>query len=139
MGFLTSKYKESKHNMTNINTKNTPLFLILLTLLIVTLSGCGNSPETTNETNITSDETTTSEEETIDYSKHSNLIKIEGSKDLYYYSDTKIVYIAFDAHTYSFYIGDLAGHGYGFMSPYYSDNGKLCKYIDGDIVEVEWE
>ena len=81
MGFLTSKYKESKHNMTNINTKNTPLFLILLTLLIVTLSGCGNSPETTNETNITSDETTTSEEETIDYSKHSNLIKIEGSKD----------------------------------------------------------
>ena len=125
------------------NTKNTPLFLtlILLTLLIVTLSGCGKlsktTNETTNETDITSDETTTSEEGTIDYSKHSNLIKIEGSKDLYYYSDTKIVYIAFDVHTYSSYIGDLAGHGYGFMSPYYSDNGKLCKYIDGDIVEVE--
>lgn len=121
------------------NTKNTPLFLtlILLTLLTFTLSSCGKLSKTTNETNITSDETTTSEEGTIDYSKHSNLIKIEGSKDLYYYSNTKIVYIAFDVHTYSFYIGDLAGHGYGFMSPYYSDNGKLCKYRDCDIVEVE--
>lgn len=122
--------------------KKPPLFLlILLTLLTFTLSGCGKlsktTNETTNETDITSDETTVSEEGTIDYYKHSNLIKIEGSKDLYYYSDTKIVYIAFDTHTYSFYIADLAGHGYGFMSPYYSDNGKLCKYIDGDIVEVE--
>lgn len=71
--------------MPNTNTKNTPLFLtlILLTLLTFTLSGCGKlsktTNETTNETNITSDETATSEEGTIDYSKHSNLIKIEGS------------------------------------------------------------
>lgn len=114
------------------------LTLILLTLLTFTLSSCGKLSKTTNETNITSDETiTTSEEGTIDYSKHSNLIKIEGSKDLYYHSDTKIIYIAFDIRTFSFAVDDLVGHGYGFMSPYYSDNGKLCKYRDCDIVEVE--
>lgn len=28
------------------------------------------------------------------------------------------------------------GFGYGYMAPYYSKNGKLCRYIDGEIVEV---
>lgn len=89
-----------KGNLINMKNNNiyiiktyTFLLLILLTLLTVTLSGYGKLPKTTNETDITSDETTTSEEGTTDYSKHSNLIKIEGSKDLYYYSDTKIITI----------------------------------------------
>ncbi len=25
----------------------------------------------------------------------------------------------------------------GFLSPYYSENGKLCKYEDGKIIEVK--
>ena len=54
------------------------------------------------------------------YDIHSNLIAVEGEKDLYYYATTHIVYIAFS---------EVAGNrGYGYMAPYYSKNGKLCIY-----------
>lgn len=64
------------------------------------------------------------------YDNHSKLISIEGENDLYYYSTTHIVYIAFN---------ECAGNcGYGYMSPYYSENGKLCTYdiITKQIVEI---
>lgn len=55
-----------------------------------------------------------------DYDVHSHLISIEGENDLYYYSATHIVYIVFN---------ECAGYsGYGYMAPYYSENGKLCIY-----------
>lgn len=54
------------------------------------------------------------------YSAHSKLISIEGEEDLYYYSTTRIVYIVFDEYE--------PHAGYGYMSPYYSENGKLCIY-----------
>ena len=63
------------------------------------------------------------------YDIHSNLISIE--KDLYYYSTTHVVYIVFSEWgTYD---------GYGYMSPYYSENGKLCTYDTNtkQIVEIE--
>lgn len=25
------------------------------------------------------------------------------------------------------------------LAPYYSPNGKLCHYVDGEIVEIDWE
>lgn len=64
------------------------------------------------------------------YDDHSKLISIEGENDLYYYSTTHVVYIVFN---------ECAGNsGYGYMSPYYSENGKLCTYdIDTkQIVEI---
>ena len=64
------------------------------------------------------------------YDKHSKLISIEGENDLYYYSTTHIVYITFN---------EVAGYsGYGYMSPYYSENGKLCTYDTNTkrIVEI---
>lgn len=64
------------------------------------------------------------------YDNHSKLVSIEGENDLYYYSTTHVVYIVFN---------ECAGHsGYGYMSPYYSENGKLCTYnIDTkQIVEI---
>lgn len=52
----------------------------------------------------------------------SQLTYIDGL--LSYDINTKIIY---------YYFKDTAGSkGYGFMSPYYSENGKLCKY---DITE----
>ena len=55
-----------------------------------------------------------------DYDVHSHLISVEGEKDLYYYSTTHIVYVVFN---------ECAGYGgYGYMAPYYSENGKLCIY-----------
>lgn len=64
------------------------------------------------------------------YDDHSKLISIEGENDLYYYSTTHVVYIVFN---------ECAGNpGYGYMSPYYSESGKLCTYDINtkQIVEV---
>ena len=54
------------------------------------------------------------------YDVHSHLISIEGENDLYYYSTTHIVYVVFNEAT--------GNSGYGYMAPYYSENGKLCVY-----------
>lgn len=64
------------------------------------------------------------------YDEHSKLVSIEGENDLYYYSTTHVVYIVFNE-----YAGDS---GYGYMSPYYSENGKLCTYDTNtkQIVEI---
>ena len=47
---------------------------------------------------------------------------------LYYANDTQIVY-------YLVSYGQ-AYHGFGFMSPYYDSNGKMCKYENHSIVEI---
>ena len=49
--------------------------------------------------------------------------------DLYYYSTTHIVYITFN---------ECAGNpGYGYMAPYYSENGKLCIYDSENKAIIE--
>lgn len=45
---------------------------------------------------------------------------IKGHNQLYYDNETLIVYYA---------------TGYQ-LAPYYSENGKLCRYVDGEIVEI---
>lgn len=40
-----------------------------------------------------------------------------------------------DEETHIMYIYRSIGNN-GFMTPYYSKNGKLCKYEDGKIIEV---
>ena len=64
------------------------------------------------------------------YDEHSKLIAIEGENDLYYYSTTHVIYIIFNEAEYQ--------AGYGYMSPYYSENGKLCTYDTNtkQIVEI---
>lgn len=64
------------------------------------------------------------------YNESSKLISIEGENDLYYYSTTHIVYIVFNEFE--------SQVGYGYMSPYYSENGKLCTYDTNtkQIVEI---
>lgn len=64
------------------------------------------------------------------YDDHSKLVSIEGENDLYYYSTTHVVYIVFNEAEYQ--------TGYGYMSPYYSENGKLCIYDTNtkQIVEI---
>ena len=61
------------------------------------------------------------------YDNHSKLISIEGENDLYYYATTHIVYIVFNECA--------VNRGYGYMSPYYSENGKLCTY-DTDTKQI---
>lgn len=68
-----------------------------------------------------------------DYDIHSKLIKIEGEKDLYYYSSTHVMYIVFNEYKRGM------KSGYGYMAPYYSKNGKLCTYDTEkkQIVEID--
>lgn len=51
---------------------------------------------------------------------NSRLIEIANTTDLYYDANTKVVYIIFNEFT-----GDA---GYGYMSPYYADNGLPYLY-----------
>lgn len=63
------------------------------------------------------------------YDERANLIQIDD--ELYYYQSTGVVYIVFIEYT--------GNAGYGYMSPYYSANGKLCRYdlATRSIVEIE--
>ena len=74
---------------------------------------------------------TNTQEGLKDYNIYSHLISIDGENDLYYYSTTHIVYIVFNE-------GNNYG-GYGYMAPYYSENGKLCIYDvkAKEIIELE--
>ena len=88
------------------------LTVILGLSLCFGMTGCGTSTGSKN------------------YGNHSKLVSIEGENDLYYYATTHIVYIVFN---------ERAGNrGYGYMSPYYSENGKLCTYDTNtkQIVEI---
>ena len=82
------------------------------------ITGCASSIESKSYAGIKS------------YNKYSKLISIEGENDLYYYSTTHVVYIVFNEREYR--------TGYGYMSPYYSENGKLCTYDTNtkQIVEI---
>lgn len=51
---------------------------------------------------------------------HAGMVSIEGEDTLYYDPSTRIVYIMFEE-----YCGNM---GYGFMSPYYADNGLPYQY-----------
>lgn len=62
------------------------------------------------------------------YTENCNMISLPNSKGLYYREETKIVYIIFNE------VG--AGSGYGYMAPYYSENGNLCKYENGKLIEI---
>ena len=66
------------------------------------------------------------------YSKHTNnrLLKVPNQHDLYYDANTKIVYIIFNEFS-----GSV---GYGYMSPYYADNGFPYVYnaTSGTLEEI---
>lgn len=58
------------------------------------------------------------------------MVEIEEHPYLYYDYSTHIVYIIqLDEN-----IGNYKAAG--FMSPYYSENGKLCRYENGNLMEI---
>ena len=83
------------------------IIIILGILMCFSLTGCASLSDTF--------------EGEKNYDVHSHLILIEGENDLYYYSTTHIVYIVFNE------VG-ISDRSYGYMAPYYSENGKLCVY-----------
>lgn len=104
-----TKIKNKRSREGKDKMKKKILTVVLGLALCFGMTGCGNLAGSKN------------------YESHSKLVAIEGENDLYYYSTTHIVYIVFNEYT-----------GYGYMSPYYSENGKLCTYDveNKKIVEI---
>lgn len=61
------------------------------------------------------------------FGTNSRLSQIDN--DLCYDIYTNIVYITFQT--------GVGRSAVGYMSPYYSENGKLCRYVDGELIELE--
>ena len=86
--------------------------IIIMLLLATMLTGCEN--EHSGYTG---------------YGSFGSLLPCKTEDTLFYDRSTKIVY---------YVMMDYTGYkGYGFMSPYISKNGRFCRYIDDEIVEVE--
>ena len=78
--------------------------LVLVILIVLSMTACSTSPGSKN------------------YEEHTNnrLIQTRVDKNLYYDPNTKIVYIIFN---------EAIGYkGYGYMSPYYANNGLPYVY-----------
>lgn len=54
--------------------------------------------------------------------------------DLVFDEDTKVVYYQYLQYSTGFYSTKTPVVGY--MSPYISENGKFCRFIDNKIVEI---
>ena len=63
------------------------------------------------------------------YETTSGLVEITGQKNLYYDSNTKIVYFMFNEY--------LGNQGYGYMSPYYAPNGFPYRYDANNQTLIE--
>ena len=47
-------------------------------------------------------------------------------------TDTRVVYYMFSTYETAGY----SGYGYSYFAPYISENGRFCRYIKGEIVEI---
>ena len=63
------------------------------------------------------------------YEAENHLQPIDGYTYLVYDPDTLIIY---------YQEKDGLGYkGFGYMAPYYSEHGKLCRWVDNKIVEIK--
>lgn len=91
------------------------LALILLLAMMMMCCGCDNSTIATKLSSCSE----------IDV----RFTRIAGYDLLVYDNETQIVY-------YLFSITPGNQLGFGYMSPYISENGNFCRYSDGQIVEI---
>ena len=86
--------------------------LVLLAMIFALLAGCGekNSDNTLQ-----------------DFTKFK---VIEGSDCLRYDTDTRVVYYLFSTCVSGGY------YSYSYMAPYISENGRYCRYMNDEIVEI---
>lgn len=68
-----------------------------------------------------------------DYESNTTLLAIHGANDLYYDSQTKVVYFVFNEQS-------IGGFGYGYMSAYYAPNGLPYLYdpYRQELVEISY-
>lgn len=107
------------------------------TLALLAIPACSNDvgevEERTPATKSESAETYDNNLRGIDGNKidDSFLEEIPGAEELAYDTNTGIVYYLFKQPQ------SFGNKGYGFMSPYLGENGHPCKYVDGEIIELD--
>ena len=89
------------------------LLVVVVTLLVMSLTAC--SVQKPNPVNDAAMEIT-------------NFKPVEGKEYLSYDTDTRVVYYMFS--TFEGY------NGYSYFAPYISENGRFCRYINDEIVEI---
>lgn len=60
---------------------------------------------------------------------------IDGKETLVYSTETRVVYYMFSTYESVGY----QGYGYSYFAPYISENGRFCRYINDEIVEIAEE
>lgn len=100
--------------------KRTLILLVLVALLTCILTACGGTSST---------EVDESALET------GNFKTIDSNESLVYNLDTRVVYYMFSTYEQQGY----AGYGYSYFAPYISKNGKFCRYMNDEIVEITSE
>ncbi len=101
--------------------KRTFILLAVILLIICSFSACGternikDTPPEDNSQTITS-----------------NFEVIAGKEYLSFDTNTKVIWYMFSTREYIGY----QGYGYSYFAPYVNENGKFCRYIDGEIVEI---
>jgi len=94
-------------------------FLLVALIMVLTLAGCGDLSTESND---------------VDNAAISmaGFKQIDGEDALVYSIDTRCVYYMFSTSERI----DRGGYGYAYMAPYISENGKFCRYINDEIVEI---
>lgn len=100
--------------------KRTLILLVLVALLTCTLTACGGTSSNSKD------------ESALELG---NFKIIDKDESLVYNLDTRVVYYMFSTHADAGY----SGYGYSYFAPYISENGKFCRYINDEIVEITVE
>ena len=98
--------------------KRLAVVMFVLLIMTATLSSCGSDAENFMYDNSEKVASLPDDVEVIEDS-------------LVYYKDTKVVYIMITLDS------DWDDETASYFAPYISENGKYCRYIDGNIVEIE--
>ena len=92
------------------------LLVVVVALLVMSLTACGSTANSVDDAAM----------------EMANFEPIEGKEYLAYNIDTRVVYYMFSTYEAEGY----AGYGYSYFAPYISENGRFCRYIKGEIVEI---
>ena len=93
------------------------IFLLVALIMVLTLAGCGGTVSNS------------ADESALEMA---GFKQIDGEESLVYSVETRCVYYMFSTRK----VNGRQGYGYGYMAPYISENGKYCKYINDEIVEI---
>ena len=105
-----------KNKIGGINMMKRTIFLLVALMMVLTLIGCGTVSNVLDGAAM----------------EMANFERIDGAKSIYYHRRTNVMYYMFSTYE----VAGEQGYGYSYFAPYISENGKYCRYVGGEIVEI---